>query len=81
MYYDINFVWCGTNQISSYAPQIKWGCPTCGLRPCLFNIFIDNTVECTDMEETFPVISEWRNSELFAHDRLQQLLHVMKFVM
>jgi len=46
------------NQISSCAPQIEQGCQACGLRPCLFNIFIDNTVECTDMEETFPVISE-----------------------
>ena len=77
MNYDTNFVWCGMNQISSCAPQIKQGCQACGFRPCLFNIFIDNTVECTDIEETLPMIREWRIPELFAHDGLQCLLHVM----
>jgi len=79
MYYDINFVWYGMNQISSCTPQTKWGLQAWGLRPCLFNFFIHNTVECTDMEETFTVISEWRIPELFAHDRLQRLLHVMDY--
>jgi len=55
----------------------KTGCQACGLRPCLFNIFKDNAAEYTDMEETFRLISEWRIPELFAHDRLQHLLHVM----
>lgn len=79
MYYDINFVRCGMNQISSCTPQKKWGLQACGLRPCLFNLFINNTVECTDMEDTFPVISEWSIPELFAHDRLQHLLHVLDY--